>query len=258
MERVELQNILYTIFLRSPVNLFDEFISECQKWYEVPAHSFVEMRKRDNKKIRGDIFEEFCVLYLKYIKSYDNVMLLKEVPSELLEKLSIKRRDMGIDLIVEHNNNYYAVQCKYKKNKTKRKNIVSWKALSTFYALCLRSGPWTKYIVMTNCDYAKHEGTKSEKDLSLCLKTFQNIDKDNWLKMCNLNGNILNNGINDCNENILIKTCEEIKTQEIKETKKNIIVNKKPSIEELRKLRLEKYTANLEKNEKIIPNLEKI
>ena len=68
----------------------------------------------------------------------------------------------------------------------------------------------------------------------------------------------LNNGINDCNENILIKTCEEIKTQEIKETKKNIIVNKKPSIEELRKLRLEKYTANLEKNEKIIPNLEKI
>ena len=66
MERIELQNILYTIFLRSPVNLFDEFICECQKWYEVPAHSFVEMRKRDNKKIRGDIFEEFCVLYLKY------------------------------------------------------------------------------------------------------------------------------------------------------------------------------------------------
>lgn len=263
MERIELQNILYTIFLRSPINLFDEFICECQKWYEVPAHSFVEMRKRDNKKIRGDIFEEFCVLYLKYIKLYNNVMLLKEVPNELLEKLSIKRRDMGIDIIVEHNNNYYAVQCKYKKNKTKRKNIVSWKALSTFYALCLRSGPWTKYIIMTNCDYAKHEGAKSEKDLSLCLKTFQNIDKDNWLKMCNLNGNklnniIINNEINDFNGNILNKICEENKIHEIKKTKKNTDINKKPSLEELRKLRLEKYTANLEKNEQIIPTLEKI
>ena len=253
MERIELQNILYTIFLRSPVNLFDEFICECQKWYEVPAHSFVEMRKRDNKKIRGDIFEEFCVLYLKYIKSYDNVMLLKEVPGELLEKLSIKRRDMGIDIIVEHNNNYYAVQCKYKKNKTKRKNIVSWKALSTFYALCLRSGPWAKYIVMTNCDYAKHEGKKSEKDLSLCLKTFQNIDKDNWLKMCNLNGNKLNNmeniGIINIDKNLdgliypVIAPDSDKSTYEIG-IKEISISNKKPTMEELRKIRLEKYLAN--------------
>jgi hypothetical protein len=241
MERIELQNILYTIFLRSPINLFDEFICECQKWYEVPAHSFVEIRKRDNKKIRGDIFEEFCVLYLKYIKGYNNVMLLKEVPSELLEKLSIKRRDMGIDIIVEHNNNYYAVQCKYKKNKTKRKNIVSWKALSTFYALCLRSGPWTKYIIMTNCDYAKHEGAKSEKDLSLCLKTFQNIDKDNWLKMCNLNENILNNIENIISENISDISNTALTNIGIINIEEKIA---KPSIEELRKIRLEKYSTN--------------
>jgi hypothetical protein len=241
MERIELQNILYTIFLRSPINLFDEFICECQKWYEVPAHSFVEIRKRDNKKIRGDIFEEFCVLYLKYIKLYDNVMLLKEVPCELLEKLSIKRRDMGIDIIVEHNNNYYAVQCKYKKNKTKRKNIISWKALSTFYALCLRSGPWTKYIIMTNCDYAKHEGAKSEKDLSLCLKTFQNIDKDNWLKMCNLNENILNNIENIISENISDISNTALTNIGIINIEEKIA---KPSIEELRKIRLEKYSTN--------------
>jgi hypothetical protein len=60
----ELQEVLYKIYLRSPINLFDEFILECQKWYELPAHTLVEMRRRDNKKLRGDIFEAFSVLYL--------------------------------------------------------------------------------------------------------------------------------------------------------------------------------------------------
>ena len=59
----DLQNEMYKLFLKSPNNLFDEFILECQKWYEAPAHSFSEMRMRDNKKIRGDLFEEFSVLY---------------------------------------------------------------------------------------------------------------------------------------------------------------------------------------------------
>ena len=56
-----LQKLLHTILLRSPTNLFDEFINECTKWYSQPAHTFTEMRTRDNKKIRGDIFEDFCV-----------------------------------------------------------------------------------------------------------------------------------------------------------------------------------------------------
>ena len=37
-------------------------------WYSQPAHTLQEMRSRDNKKIRGDIFEDFCVLYLKEVK----------------------------------------------------------------------------------------------------------------------------------------------------------------------------------------------
>jgi hypothetical protein len=112
----ELQDVLYKIYLRSPANLFDEFIIECQKWYESPAHTLVEMRRRDNKKIRGDIFEAFSVLYLKHTKGFANVWLLKDVPQEILEKLAMKRQDMGIDIIVETiNGKFIAVQCKYKK-----------------------------------------------------------------------------------------------------------------------------------------------
>ena len=204
-----LPNILHQVFLRSPTNLFDEFVLECQKWYSLPAHSLVEMRKRDNKKIRGDIFEEFCVLYLKHIKNYEKVWRLEDVPDEILLKLSLKRRDMGIDIICENNGYYTAVQCKYKKQSRK---AVTWKELSTFYALCLRTGitenddilnkPWQKYIVMTNCMYVTHMGKKTEKDQSICIGTFQNISKEDWLKMCNIKGNSLNS-TEEINQNII-------------------------------------------------------
>jgi len=235
-----LQDELYKIFLKSPTNLFDEFILECQKWYEMPAHSFSEMRMRDNKKIRGDIFEEFCVLYLKYVKGYKNVWLLKDVPDAILDKLILKRRDMGIDIIVETSDEkYLAVQCKYKKHTSCKLNILSWKALSTFYALCLRTGPWDKYIIMTNCVYTRHQGKKTSQDVSYCLKTLQNITKDEWLRMCNVSGvKIGNEPVMQEEMKVLEEKIEEkvavkkvVKTK-VKSTK--IVI---PSKEEIRALR---------------------
>jgi len=41
---------------------------------------------------------------------------------------------------------------------------------------------------MTNCDYTRHEGKKTEKDMSLCLGTFRGIPKEGWLKMCGSEG----------------------------------------------------------------------
>lgn len=99
METIELQRLLHTVFLRQPANLFDEFIKECQSWYSKPAHTFTEMRLRNNKKTRGDIFEEFCVLYLKHVKAYETVWRLEDVPEETLQSLSMKRKDMGLILL---------------------------------------------------------------------------------------------------------------------------------------------------------------
>lgn len=204
-----LPNILHQVFLRSPTNLFDEFVLECQKWYSQPAHSLTEMRKRDNKKIRGDIFEEFCVLYLIHVRNYEKVWRLPDVPDEILTKLNMKRRDMGIDIICENNGVYTAVQCKYKKHSNNRKHCVTWKELSTFYALCLKTQiSWDKYIVMTNCEYITHMGKKTEKDQSICIGTFRNITKDEWIKMCNIKGNVLNGNI-DSNINIEVNNNTE-------------------------------------------------
>ena len=187
---MDLKKLLHTVFLKSPPNVFDEFIQECQSWYSQPAHTLQEMRMRDNKKVRGDIFEDFCALYLKEVKGYQEVWLLEDVPEDILNQLSLKRRDMGIDIIVRHNEEWFAVQCKY-KTPTGKKTYITWSALSTFYAMCLRTGPWTKYIVMTNCDYTRHQGPKGDKDMSICLGTFQATNSDQWLKMCGIEGQVL-------------------------------------------------------------------
>jgi len=174
------------------MNLWDAFEEECRKFYDAPAHSFVEMRTRDNKKIRGDMFEDFCVEYLRHIQGYEEVWLLEDVPEEVLTKLGMQRRDVGIDLVARHKGGkYIAIQCKYKKQETSKTKIVTWKALSTFYALCMRTGPWDKFVVMTNCAYVRHMGKKTPKDLSICLRKLQGISKEDWLKMCGVTGHVL-------------------------------------------------------------------
>jgi predicted helicase len=92
---------------------------------------------------------------------------------------------MGIDLVVEDKGAFYAVQCKYKKF-TGKPTCVSWQALSTFYALCMRTGPWKKYIVMTNCNYVRHQGKKTQADISICLNSFRGITHDEWAAMASV------------------------------------------------------------------------
>jgi len=267
---LNLQKLLHTILLRSPTNLFDEFIVECMKWYSKPAHTFTEMRNRENKKVRGDIFEEFCVLYLKHVRKYKDVWRLEDVPDDILQSLALKRRDMGIDIIIKEGGVYSAVQCKYKKHSNTRKNSVSWKSLSTFYALCSRTGKefegkreWNKYIIMTNCDFARHEGERTDKDLSICIGTFRKISLDEWTSMCDLTGHIVgegeNNYINEIKTNEIetiniqqdvdLDTDEdtnskETKNKEIKKPIKKTIKN--PTKEELRLLRLAYYDKKTE------------
>jgi len=206
-----MEKLLHTIFLKSPPNLWDAFEAECQKFYNEPAHSLTDMRTRDNKKVRGDIFEDFCVLYLRNVGGYDNAWRLEDVPPEILEKMGMKRQDFGIDIIVEKAGKYSAVQCKYKKHVSSKINMVTWKALSTFYALCLRTGPWEKYIVMTNCSYVRHQGKKTQKDVSIGLKKLQTMTSDQWVSMCNLVGQTMSVVSTE-----KPKTVEELRTARLK------------------------------------------
>jgi hypothetical protein len=183
-----LPKILHRILLAGPPNLFDEFLKECQAFYELPAHTLTEMRVRSNKKTRGDIFEDFCGLYLRTL-GYE-VWLLGDLPDDIREALKLPKQDMGIDIICRRSGKYTAVQCKYKKLKGQAQGL-TWKQLSTFQALCAKTGPYEKHIVMTTANFVRHQGAKTEKDWSLCLGSLRKITKEAWVKMCGIEGQVL-------------------------------------------------------------------
>ena len=168
-------------------NRFDYFVDMCQSQYDKPVNSLAEMRMRQNKKLRGDIFEEFCKRYLEnhYSTPLKNVWLFSEVPQEVKEKLGLRNQDLGIDIIaLDFKGRYYAVQVKYRKhNPHKQTQIIGWKQLSTFYALVYRSGPFHKHIVMTNVNGVRHITKKTSKDQSICKRRFQKMSYFDWKKM---------------------------------------------------------------------------
>lgn len=142
-------------------------------------HSIQEMKQLKNTKVKGDLFEHLCKLYLLWTNKYLEVWLLSQLPDTVRKELRLLGRDMGIDLVCKNKDNSYScVQCKFKTpSKYKPTTVVGWKELSTFYALADRTGPWSKYIVMTNANYVKRMGMKSEKDVSICIGTWESLSK---------------------------------------------------------------------------------
>lgn len=205
--------------------LFDIFLKLYLTHTTEPVHSLAELREKRTTKHKGDLFERFCQLYLKYIKNYDEVWMLKEIPVSIREALSLETHDVGIDLVAKKNGRYSAIQCKYKTPRQDGTvkdapwiwhNTVNWSSVSTFYALCSRTGPWDKHIVMTTAKSVKRMGHKNEKDLSICIGTFRKLTTLDFITMYSKG-------------EIKIIPKEEIKI----EKKENI-----PSAEELRLLRL--------------------
>lgn len=170
-------------------NVFEN-ISDCfQTFYNRPCDNMLELKKR-TKNETGFLWEHFCVMYLR-AKGYGECWLLVDTPQEILDKLSLSRVDMGIDIIIKHENGYFAVQAKWRSNtKKSSKMSLTWNKLSTFYALCARTGPWLKYIVITNCDYVRRQGKKFKMDQTIAKGSFIGCKRDIWCKMSGVKGNI--------------------------------------------------------------------
>lgn len=188
-------------------NLFDNFMSAIDEYHEKAAHTIAELKSTTKQK--GDLWEEFCCLYLTKIRGFEYAWCLNDIPKEIKSSLGLGTKNLGIDIVAYYNGFYYAIQCKYRKNsgigqqpKTsksyltkgyKSKGSISWKELSTFYALCARTGPWAKHIVITNCHYVTHaNGSKSDKDMSICLGSFSSLTTDDFRTMLDMQGSILN------------------------------------------------------------------
>ena len=142
--------------------------------------------KKRTKNESGFVWEHFCLMYLKS-KGYGECWLISEVPVDILDKLNLSRMDMGIDIIIKHDNGFFAVQAKWRSNKNKKSKIsLTWNKLSTFYALCARTGPWLKYIVITNCDFVRRQGKKFKMDQTIAKGSFLSCKRDTWINMCGM------------------------------------------------------------------------
>lgn len=160
-------------------NVFDKIIERIEAYYDKPCINMLQLRKC-TKQESGNMWEHFCVMYLR-AKGYGECWLLGNTPEEILKELNLTRKDYGIDIIVKHDNGYFAVQAKWRSNPHRKKTIsLTWKQLSTFYALCARTGPWLKYIVMTNCNSVKRMGKKWKMDQTIAKAGFKSCKRYIW------------------------------------------------------------------------------
>lgn len=157
---------------------FDGFVSYCKNRYYTEKNP---VTKKKNAKLLGDLFESFCKMYLVNVCKFSEVWYLKEVPVDIKSALHLEKRDFGIDIVAFDGSEFHAIQCKYRtRNKLTTRTGVTWKDLSTFYAIVTKTGPFKSHIVMTNVDYVTQIGEKTDKDRSICYDTFRHITGDIW------------------------------------------------------------------------------
>lgn len=175
------------------IKAFDYFITQIDNFTHCNASTILEIKQRQSRKRIGDIWELFCKYYLLIVKKVPNVWLLSELPTDIAKSLDLSKTDWGIDLVARNKNGkYIAIQAKYRRSLTgarnkiaignsfKRRDVICWRELSTFYSLCLRTGPWYKYLVMTNVKSVRRQGKRQEEDLSICQGSFRKITYANW------------------------------------------------------------------------------
>lgn len=187
-------------------DVFDNLIHELDNHHNQKVHDMTSLKRREKMKIRGDNWEIFCKLYLLKDKQYDRIWLLKEIPIDVRRYLSLSKKDQGIDIVARLANTnpnkhcsmeeyeYVPIQCKFRApdrhGVTKR---VRWNDLATYVGLCCFTGPWNKYIVMTNAPGIRYphmeRGFNKQykfKIITLAQGTFRSLNRVEWLDIIDI------------------------------------------------------------------------
>jgi superfamily II DNA or RNA helicase len=119
-----------------------------------------DMEKND----KGDLFELLTYYMFKLDPKLNNIQkiwLYKDVPDKVLKYLNLPSTDKGIDLIMAINDEYYAIQCKFRQNPD---TMIPWKGLSTFFGLSFgMNNKIKKGFLVTNTYDLCDEVLKSNK-----------------------------------------------------------------------------------------------
>ncbi|AYV85350.1 MAG: superfamily II helicase [Satyrvirus sp.] len=141
------------------------------------------------KKEKGDLFEIFTYYLFKFDprlnSNLQDIWLYKDVPNKILTDLDLPTKDKGIDLLAKINDDYYAIQCKFRQDQNK---IISWNELSTFFGLSFGINNKIKggFLVTNTYDLAD-EVIKSTKVEPIYGNFFDDLPKKNFFKSINEN-----------------------------------------------------------------------
>src|ERR1700691_234908 len=87
-------------------------------------------------KEKGDIFELITYYLFKLCPTLNgelqSIWLYKDIPTNIIKELKLPSKDKGIDLLAKIQNEYCAIQCKFRQHNDR---TISWRELATFFGL---------------------------------------------------------------------------------------------------------------------------
>ena len=151
-------------------------ISNTSNW--IQFKSTIDLK---NNKVKGDAFELLTKLYFQinpeHKSLYDEVWMLSEVPTIVLEHLELPSHDLGIDLIAKTGDEYHAIQCKYHSDKTSN---VTFKEVSTFVSLLESTTKLTRGYICSSANVTSKnfQKLKTKPISTLMSDVWENLDED--------------------------------------------------------------------------------
>ena len=148
------------------------FFSSINSWDD-----FKRALKTMNNKEKGDLFELLVKLYFKLspkFSFYDEIWLLSEVPTKVLEELEIPGHDLGIDLVAKVGNEYHPIQCKFHSDTDQS---VTFKEVSTFISMLASNDKFAQGYICSTADLTSRNYNKLKtKPINLLLS-------DSWQEL---------------------------------------------------------------------------
>lgn len=93
--------------------------------------------KNLSSKQKGDFFEYFTFYMFKLDprlnNDIQNIWMYKDIPDKIKKELKLPVKDMGIDLLLQKNDKYYSIQCKFRQEPETAK--IKWYDAATFVGL---------------------------------------------------------------------------------------------------------------------------
>ena len=148
-----------------------------------------DLLEDSDKKEKGDFFEHFSKYFFQihptHKDKYKNIYLYDNIPPDVLTKLKLPKKDKGIDILLETNDNHFIpVQCKFRSNP---QTIINWKELSTFFGLSFGMTKKMDYgIFITNCYDVCDEVNNSENVIVISGNLIHELNKSFFENMKNI------------------------------------------------------------------------